>query len=162
MTPPKPPVSYPGYVRAHLVLVELQKTTVYVSGGASGLGAATVDHLSAAGAQVGILDLDLERGEQVADRVGGAFARCDVSSAESMEAAFAALVDRLGPPRVAVACAGIGAGKKLVGRSGPYPLDAFERVIGVNLNGCSTSSGSPRGPCTSSTRSVPTASGVSS
>lgn len=130
-----PPDSDPGTPSTYLVPVELQGSTVYVSGGASGLGAATVDHLSAAGAHVGILDLDLERGEQVADRVGGAFARCDVSSAESMEAAFATLVDRLGPPRVAVACAGIGAGRKLVGRSGPYPLDAFERVIGVNLTG---------------------------
>jgi NAD(P)-dependent dehydrogenase (short-subunit alcohol dehydrogenase family) len=117
------------------VAVELEGTTVCISGGASGLGAATAERLAAAGARVGILDLDADRGEPLADQLGGAFAHCDVGSAESMETAFAALADQLGPPRVAVACAGIGAGKKLIGRSGPYPLDAFERIVRVNLTG---------------------------
>jgi NAD(P)-dependent dehydrogenase (short-subunit alcohol dehydrogenase family) len=115
--------------------VELEGTTVYISGGASGLGAATAQRLADAGARVGIVDLAAERGEALADRLGGAFVRCDVASAESMEAAFAALTEHLGPPRVAVACAGIGAGRKVVGRSGPHPLDAFERVVAVNLVG---------------------------
>ena len=115
--------------------MDLQGTTVFISGGASGLGAATVEHLSAAGAHVGILDLDAAGGEALADRVGGAFARCDVGSAESMEIAFAALTGHLGPPRIAVACAGIGAGKKLIGRDGAYPLEAFDRVVRVNLTG---------------------------
>jgi NAD(P)-dependent dehydrogenase (short-subunit alcohol dehydrogenase family) len=117
------------------VAVETEGTTVYISGGASGLGAATAERLAAAGARVGILDLDTDRGEPLADRLGGAFAHCDVGSAQSMDAAFSALVDQLGPPRAAVACAGIGAGKKLIGRSGAYPLDAFDRVIRVNLTG---------------------------
>lgn len=115
--------------------MDLQGTTVFVSGGASGLGAATAEHLARHGALVGILDLDAERGVDVAERTDGAFARCDVSSADSMETAFTVLTDQLGPPRVAVACAGIGAGKQLVGRSGPYPLDSFERVVSVNLIG---------------------------
>lgn len=115
--------------------MELVGTTVYVSGGASGLGAATAEHLAAAGCRIGVLDRDVERGTAVADRIGGAFAPCDVTSADAMEAAFAALDEQIGPPRVAVACAGIGAGKQLVGRSGPYPLDAFERVVAVNLVG---------------------------
>jgi NAD(P)-dependent dehydrogenase (short-subunit alcohol dehydrogenase family) len=115
--------------------MELRGTTVYVSGGASGLGAATAERLAAAGASVGILDRDVERGVRLAGRIGGAFAECDVASADSMEAAFVVLRDQLGPPRVAIACAGIGAGKKLIGRTGPYPLEAFERVIAVNLVG---------------------------
>lgn len=115
--------------------VELEGTAVYVSGGASGLGAATAEHLAARGALVGILDRDADRAEQVAARTAGAFARCDVASAESMEEAFAALTDQIGPPRVAIACAGIGAGKLVVGRSGPHPLDAFEQVLAVNLIG---------------------------
>jgi len=115
--------------------MELRGTTVYISGGASGLGAATAERLAGAGALVGVLDRDAERGDALAARIGGAFAACDIADATSTEAAFAALRDQLGPPRVAVACAGIGAGKKLVGRSGPYPLAAFERVIGVNLVG---------------------------
>jgi NAD(P)-dependent dehydrogenase (short-subunit alcohol dehydrogenase family) len=115
--------------------VELRGSTVFISGGASGLGAATAERLAVAGAVVGVLDLDLDRGGALADRIGGAFATCDIASAESTEAAFAALVDRIGPPRVAVACAGIGAGRKVIGRSGPHPLDAFERVVRVNLVG---------------------------
>lgn len=115
--------------------MELEGTTVYISGGASGLGAATAERLARTGARVGIIDVDTERGAPLAGRLGGAFAHCDVGSAESMEAAFVALGDRIGPPRVAVACAGIGAGKKLIGRSGPYPLDAFDRVVRVNLTG---------------------------
>lgn len=115
--------------------MELQHTTVYVSGGASGLGEATVERLAAGGAVVGVLDLDRERGAEVAARTGGVFAECDVASAASMEAAFDALRRSIGPPRVAVACAGIGAGRKVVGRNGPHPLDAFERVVAVNLVG---------------------------
>lgn len=115
--------------------MHLDDTTVFISGGASGLGAATAQRLAAAGANIGILDRDAERGAALADRVGGAFAACDIASADSTEAAFSALSDQLGPPRVAIACAGIGAGKKVIGRHGPYPLDAFERVIAVNLVG---------------------------
>jgi NAD(P)-dependent dehydrogenase (short-subunit alcohol dehydrogenase family) len=120
---------------AYRIGVDVQGVSIFVSGGASGLGSATVEHLAAAGAKVGILDIDAVRGDALARRVGGAFVRCDVAAAESMEAAFGTLVDELGPPRVAIACAGIGAGKKLIGRSGPYPLDAFDRVIRVNLTG---------------------------
>jgi NAD(P)-dependent dehydrogenase (short-subunit alcohol dehydrogenase family) len=115
--------------------VELDGTTVFISGGASGLGAATAERLASHGAVVGVLDRDPDLGGAVADRVSGTFARCDVSSAASMEEAFDALVSRIGPPRVAVACAGVAAGRKLIGRSGPYPLDDFERVIAVNLVG---------------------------
>lgn len=115
--------------------VEVNGATVYISGGASGLGAATAERLARAGATIGVLDLDDERGAAIADRVGGAFVHCDVSSADSAESAFAALADRVGPPRVAVACAGIVVGRKVIGRTGPHPLDEFERVAGVNLIG---------------------------
>jgi NAD(P)-dependent dehydrogenase (short-subunit alcohol dehydrogenase family) len=116
-------------------VVELDGTTVFVTGGASGLGEATAERLAGAGATVGVLDLDADRGQPLADRLGGAFAACDVASGPSMERAFDELVGQLGPPRVAVACAGVGAGRKLIGRSGPHPLDAFERVVAVNLVG---------------------------
>ena len=115
--------------------VDVDGTTVYISGGASGLGAATAERLAAAGATVGVLDLDAEQGRQLADRIGAAFVRCDVTSAESAESAFSELGDQIGPPRVAIACAGVGAGRKMIGRSGPHPLDAFERVVVVNLVG---------------------------
>ena len=115
--------------------MELSGTTVYVSGGASGLGAATAERLASAGSTVGILDRDVERGAVLADRLDGAFAECDVASAESAEAAFESLREQIGAPRAAIACAGIGAGRKVIGRNGPHPLAAFERVIAVNLIG---------------------------
>ena len=115
--------------------MELGGTTVYVTGGASGLGAATAERLAGGGAVVGILDRDADRGEALAGTIGGAFVACDISSATDTEAAFDALADQIGPPRVAVACAGVGAGKRVVGRSGPHPLDTFERVLAVNLVG---------------------------
>lgn len=115
--------------------MELMGVPVYVSGGASGLGAATAERLAAAGATVGILDRDVDRGSQLAGRIDGAFAECDVSSGESAEAAFESLGEQIGAPRAAIACAGIGAGRKVIGRAGPHPLEAFERVVGVNLVG---------------------------
>ena len=115
--------------------MQLDGTTVFITGGASGLGAATAERLANAGAVVGILDRDAAAGEPLADRVGGAFVECDVASAASMEAAVAALTDQLGAPRVGVACAGVGAGKKVIGRSGPHPLEEFERVVRVNFVG---------------------------
>lgn len=115
--------------------MDLNGATVYVTGGASGLGAATAERLSDAGARVAILDLDEDAGGALADRLGGAFVRCDVASEESVESAFEALLDQVGPPRVAVCCAGIAAGAKIIGRKGPHPLDSFQRVVGVNLVG---------------------------
>lgn len=115
--------------------MDLQGTVVYVTGAASGLGAATAERLARGGAVVGALDVDAERGAALADRIGGVFVACDVASAASAEAAFTALRDAIGPPRVLASCAGIGAGRKVVGHSGPHSLEAFERVVAVNLVG---------------------------
>lgn len=115
--------------------MELADQTVFISGGGSGLGAATARRFGAAGASVGVLDIDTERGSAVADEIGGAFAACDVADAESAEAAFELLVDALGPPRVLLTCAGIGTGKRMIGRNGPHRLDVFERVMAVNVTG---------------------------
>jgi NAD(P)-dependent dehydrogenase (short-subunit alcohol dehydrogenase family) len=106
-----------------------------VTGGASGLGAATARALAAKGARVGILDLDATRGEAVAAECGGVFARCDVADEGSAEAAIAACAARHGVARILVNCAGIGTAARIVGREGPMPLAAFERVVRVNLVG---------------------------
>ena len=106
-----------------------------VAGGASGLGAATCEAFVTAGAHVSILDIGAEAADRVAARIGGFAAACDVTSEASAQAAIAAAVERYGPPRVLVNCAGIGPAHRIVGRNGPYPLDAFARVVAVNLIG---------------------------
>jgi NAD(P)-dependent dehydrogenase (short-subunit alcohol dehydrogenase family) len=109
-----------------------------VTGGASGLGLATVRKLHDAGASVVILDLPSSNGTAIAKELGAraAFSAGDVTSTEDVESALdtaAALAG--GPPRILVNCAGIGNAARTAGRDGPFPLDAFTRVIQVNLIG---------------------------
>jgi NAD(P)-dependent dehydrogenase (short-subunit alcohol dehydrogenase family) len=106
-----------------------------VTGGASGLGAATARALAAAGAQVAIFDMNEADGQTVAGEIGGLFVPCNVAEAESAERAVAAAKSAHGVARILVTCAGIAPAAKIVGRTGPMPLDAFRRVIDVNLNG---------------------------
>ena len=109
-----------------------------VAGGASGLGAATVRRLHAAGAHVTVADIDAGRGEALAAELGGRarFVPCDVTDAESVQAAVgAAATEGGGGLRVAVMSAGIGWAEKLAGKRGPHALEPFERVIRVNLVG---------------------------
>ncbi|QYO78920.1 SDR family NAD(P)-dependent oxidoreductase [Devosia salina] len=107
----------------------------FVTGGASGLGAATARTLASAGAKVGLFDRDAAKGEAIAAELGGKFFAVDVSDASSAEAAVSAAVAALGAPSVLVNCAGIGTAGRIVGRDGPMALDAFTRVINVNLVG---------------------------
>ena len=106
-----------------------------VTGGASGLGAATARALANRGARVAILDLNAEAGEAVAREIGGIHARCDVADEASAAWALAASRNAHGTPSILVNCAGIGTAARVVGREGPMPLEAFERVIRVNLIG---------------------------
>jgi NAD(P)-dependent dehydrogenase (short-subunit alcohol dehydrogenase family) len=115
--------------------MELQGQAALVSGGASGLGAATAEALAKAGAKVAILDRNEAQAREVAERIGGLALACDVAEAASAEAAFAAARAQHGPARLLVNCAGVGTAGRVVGREGPLPLDAFERVIRINLIG---------------------------
>jgi NAD(P)-dependent dehydrogenase (short-subunit alcohol dehydrogenase family) len=115
--------------------MRLEGSTAFITGGGSGLGAATAEALAAAGARMALFDIDATRAQTVAARVGGAGFACDVTDAGSMEAAFAAATEALGPPRMLVNCAGIGPASRIVGRDGPVPLASFARVIQVNLIG---------------------------
>jgi NAD(P)-dependent dehydrogenase (short-subunit alcohol dehydrogenase family) len=118
--------------------VKLSGSTALVTGGASGLGLATVRRLHAAGAPVVILDLPGSNGTAIAKELGdrAAFAPGDVTSPDDVEAALdAAAALAGGPPRILVNCAGIGNAARTTGRDGPFPLDAFTRVIQVNLIG---------------------------
>jgi len=113
----------------------LQGQAAVVTGGGSGLGAATAATLAAAGCRVGVLDINREAAVAIAGRIGGVAAACDVADAASAEAALAELRAAHGVERVLVNCAGVGTAGRIVGRDGPLRLEAFERVIRVNLIG---------------------------
>ncbi len=115
--------------------MQIEGAVALVTGGASGLGAATARALAGRGARVAVLDLDAGRGEALAREIGGHFARCDVADPASATEALASTRTASGTPRVLVNCAGIGTAARVVGREGPMPLDAFERVVRVNLVG---------------------------
>lgn len=115
--------------------MDLQGTVAVVTGGASGLGAATSRRLAAAGAEVLVVDLQDGLGEAVATEVGGAFVSADVTVAEQVESMMAVAVE-MGPFRALVNCAGIGPPARTVNRDGtPHDLDQFARVVGINLIG---------------------------
>jgi NAD(P)-dependent dehydrogenase (short-subunit alcohol dehydrogenase family) len=109
--------------------------TAVVTGGASGLGAATARALADAGLKVAIFDLNEEAGRAMAADLGGHFERVDVSDPANVSAAFAAVTADLGAPRVLVNCAGIGPASKTVSRGAPHDPGMFSKVIGINLIG---------------------------
>jgi NAD(P)-dependent dehydrogenase (short-subunit alcohol dehydrogenase family) len=106
-----------------------------VTGGGSGLGAETARHLAREGANVTVLDIDEARAQAVAAECAGLALKCDVSDAQSAEAALAEARSQHGAARVLVNCAGVGPAKRIVGKDGPMPLADFARVIQVNLIG---------------------------
>ena len=115
--------------------MQLKDQAAIVTGGASGLGAATARRLASQGAKVAVCDLNAKLAETVAAEIGGIAVICDVSDAASAEAAIAAAAKAHGSARILVNCAGIGVAKRVVGRDGPMALSDFDRVIRVNLIG---------------------------
>jgi NAD(P)-dependent dehydrogenase (short-subunit alcohol dehydrogenase family) len=116
-------------------MMQIKGLAAVVTGGGSGLGAATAVHLASLGAKVAVVDINQAAAEAQAAKIGGIGVACDVSEAASGEAAFAAARAAHGPVRILVNCAGIGTAGRIVGRDGPLKLEAFERVIRVNLIG---------------------------
>lgn len=116
--------------------MKIPDNVALVTGGASGLGLATVKELHANGARVVILDLPSSRGKEIAGELGdrAVFSPGDVTSPDSVTAALDAAAG-LGTLRITVNCAGIGNGIRTVSKQGPFPLDAFTKVISVNLIG---------------------------
>ncbi len=116
--------------------MDLQNNIAIVTGGASGLGAATASHFAQQGCKVALFDLDEQRGQQHAKDIGGFFVAVDVSSETSVQAGLSAVQSWAGgPARILVNCAGIAIGCKTVGRDGVHPLADFEKVIKINLIG---------------------------
>jgi NAD(P)-dependent dehydrogenase (short-subunit alcohol dehydrogenase family) len=116
--------------------VQLDGAVALVTGGASGLGLATATELTAAGAVVVVCDLPSSAGAQAAGQLGrdALFVPTDVTEPDSVQAAVSRAAE-IGSLRVAVNCAGIGTPGRVLGRSGPLPLEAFARVVTVNLLG---------------------------
>lgn len=115
--------------------MQISGQVAIVTGGASGLGAATARRLAAQGAKVGILDFDADRGAEVAREIGGHAVKTDVGLEASVAEAVAEVKATLGAPRISVSCAGIGLAARVVGREGVLSTELFEKTIRVNLMG---------------------------
>jgi len=116
--------------------MNIEGCAAIVTGAASGLGLATAHELTAAGGRVAVFDLDEVGGRRAAEAVGGLFARVEISDEASVMDGLAAARKAHGPARILVSCAGIGGPPiRTSGRSGPYPLDVFRKLVEVNLVG---------------------------
>jgi NAD(P)-dependent dehydrogenase (short-subunit alcohol dehydrogenase family) len=115
--------------------MDVQGAAAIVTGGASGLGEATVRRLAAGGAKVTILDFNAEKGQSLAGELGVRFVRCDVTDSEQVAESVAAAAED-GPLRVAVNCAGTGTAVRTIAKdSTPHLRSEWDRVIGINLLG---------------------------
>ncbi len=118
--------------------METKGNTALITGGVSGLGAATARALHAAGSNVVLVDLNDEAGEALLGELGGeraAYAHADVTDSEQLTAAVAVASERFGSLQIAVNCAGVGSPQRVLGKEGPMPLEFFSRVVEINLIG---------------------------
>ena len=115
--------------------MNLEGTGTIVAGGASGLGEATARAIAARGGRVAIADVNEERANALAEEIGGAAFKTDVTDEAQVQAAVDGAVERFGSIGFAVSCAGIGWAERTVGKQGPAALQPFETVVRVNLIG---------------------------
>lgn len=117
--------------------MHIQDSVFIVTGGASGLGEATVRNLHAGGAKVVIADVGVDKGETLAAALGDrvAFIKTDITSEADGKAAVDLAVSRFGALHGLINCAGVGPAWKVLGKDGPHPLDNFARTVNINLVG---------------------------
>ena len=114
--------------------MQIQDNVFIITGGASGLGAATARMIVDAGGKVVLADVQVDAGTALAAELKGSFVKCDVTS-ETDGLAVVAAAQALGTLRGLVNCAGVAPAVKTVGKDGPHPLDVFQRTVNVNLVG---------------------------
>lgn len=117
--------------------MKLEQVRAVISGGASGLGLATARRLVAAGGKVALLDVQDDAGRKAVEALGGAasYRHCDVTSEAEVDAAVRGAAERMGGLNLSVSCAGVATPGKLLGKDGPLPQAAFQRVMGINVLG---------------------------
>jgi NAD(P)-dependent dehydrogenase (short-subunit alcohol dehydrogenase family) len=115
-------------------MMQIAEQVFIITGGASGLGAATARMLAQAGGKVVLADVQEEGGRALAAELNSVFVRCDVTSEADGQTVVAAAT-QLGTLRGLVNCAGIAPAAKTVGKDGPHALDLFQRVVAINLVG---------------------------
>ncbi len=115
--------------------MQIKDSVFLVTGGASGLGAATARMAAENGGKVVIADMQVEAGEKLAKELGGRFVKCDVTAEADGKAAVALALKELGGLQVLVNCAGIALAERTVGKEAPHDLARFARVVTVNLIG---------------------------
>lgn len=116
--------------------MDINGIAAIVTGGASGLGAATAEMLAGQGAKVTLFDMNEEKGQEQAGKIGGKFIKVDVTNEENVDAALAEAEQAHGVARILVNCAGIATGAKTVGKEfKPHPMGQFRKTVEINLIG---------------------------
>ena len=117
--------------------MQVEDSIFFITGGGSGLGAATARLLAENGAQVFLADVDEEAGEQMASQIGSGaeFVRTDVTDEESVQDALDSVVEIFGSLNGVVNCAGIGPAAKVIGKKGVHDLGLFTKTVEINLVG---------------------------
>lgn len=115
--------------------MKIKDFAAVVTGGASGMGAATARMLAENGANVTLLDMNQETGTRMAAEINGLFIQCDVTKPEQVEAALQKATNQHGAARFYINCAGIVHARRMVNQQGPMPLAEFERVLDINVVG---------------------------
>src|SRR5690349_20855035 len=115
--------------------MDIKNCAAIITGGASGMGAATAKLLNQAGAKVALFDINKSAAESIAREINGLAVACDITQAESVETAVQTAAAAQGPARIWINCAGIIKSRRMVNKQGVMPLDEFRQVIEVNLIG---------------------------
>ena len=115
--------------------MKIENQTIIITGGASGMGAATARELAKQGAKIALFDLNQTAAQKIATEINGEAYTCDVTQEASIQNALAEVQKKQGIARIIINCAGIVYGRRLINKEGPIPLADFKKVIDVNLLG---------------------------